>query len=423
MKAMNDLFDDELRRRLKAYTEEPDPRLWQSVLSQVSTGRTLRRKKPWVLWIAMGLIVTSGLYLFLNTEVGTGASVQATDSQEIPRPLPTDVDKEKETTGQMQNKANPAGTGTGLSGRREGSVKRNHIQNIPSASDRTLVVRDDDRVEIGDMSAIAPSTVSDIAVGISADNAIPTALENIPGRVRNNTNARPDTTQRNASRRDKKRHPFNVYFTIMPTMAYNRVEPNPHDNFIVESIDRLAAFSSERLGVRAELGAEYPVARRVNVFGGLVYFQRHQTIGYTEKQVSNTETKPGPNGEIIIEPDFSYVHKSFEHEVRNLGIQLGVNYQLRKKKFLHTAGTGIEFHTALNKSRPQAAEGTTNPSAYVFYNLYYRIQYPTETKLRAVVQPTFNYAFYINENLNAPFYIKPYGLGLNVGFTYNFLKP
>jgi hypothetical protein len=35
-------------------------------------------------------------------------------------------------------------------------------------------------------------------------------------------------------------------------------------------------------------------------------------------------------------------------------------------------------------------------------------------------QPTLNYSFYINQNLNAPFYVKPYGLGLNLGFTYNF---
>src|SRR5690606_35169040 len=207
MKAMNDLFDDELRRRLKAYTEEPDPRLWESVFAQVSTGRTLRRnrKRPWMLLILMGLVVTSGLYIFLNTEVGTGASVQVTDSQEIPRLLPTDVEKEKETAGQMQDKSNSTWSGTWLSGRREGSIKRNHIQNIPSVSDRTFVVRDDDRLEIDDMSAIAPSAVSDTAVGISADNAIPTALENFPGRVRNNNNVRSDTTQLRASMREKKR--------------------------------------------------------------------------------------------------------------------------------------------------------------------------------------------------------------------------
>jgi hypothetical protein len=48
------------------------------------------------------------------------------------------------------------------------------------------------------------------------------------------------------------------------------------------------------------------------------------------------------------------------------------------------------------------------------------LQYPSEGRLKAVFQPTLNYSFYINQNLNAPFYVKPYGLGLNVGVTYNF---
>ena len=88
---------------------------------------------------------------------------------------------------------------------------------------------------------------------------------------------------------EKKRNRPNIYFTIMPTLGYQRIEPNSQDNLIVESIDRVSAFSTDRLGVRAELGVEYPVKNRLNIFGGLVYFQRHQTIGYMEKTVGNTE--------------------------------------------------------------------------------------------------------------------------------------
>ena len=88
---------------------------------------------------------------------------------------------------------------------------------------------------------------------------------------------------------------------------------------------------------------------------------------------------------------------------------------------MQTLGTGFEFHMALNKlEESYQAEFTNNPSAYVFYNLYYRLQYPAEGRLKAVFQPTLNYSFYINQNLHAPFYVKPYGLGLNIGFTYNF---
>jgi len=93
---------------------------------------------------------------------------------------------------------------------------------------------------------------------------------------------------------------------------------------------------------------------------------------------------------------------------------------LSKRKFLQLIGTSIEFHKALNKSGSEKLQDFSNPSAYVFYNLYYRLQYPSEGRLRVVLQPTLNYSFYINQNLNAPFYVKPYGLGLNFGFTYNF---
>ena len=200
---------------------------------------------------------------------------------------------------------------------------------------------------------------------------------------------------------EKKRNRPNIYFTIMPTLGYQRIEPNSQDNLIVESIDRVSAFSTDRLGVRAELGVEYPVENRFNIFGGLVYFQRHQTIGYTEKTVGNTEILQGPDGEIILQPEFNYEHRTFDYEVRNLGVQIGVSYQLAKRKFLQTLGTGIEFHLALNKLE-ETPEFTNNPSAYVFYNFYYRIQYPADTKLRAVVQPTLNYSFYINQNQDSP---------------------
>jgi len=119
---------------------------------------------------------------------------------------------------------------------------------------------------------------------------------------------------------------------------------------------------------------------------------------------------------------FHNVFRSFEYELKNLGLQVGVSYELSRKILLQTLGTGFEFHVALNKlnSSPSTPEFTNNPSAYVFYNLYYRMQYPAEGRLRAVFQPTLNYSFYINQNVNAPFYVKPYGLGLNLGLTYNF---
>lgn len=60
------------------------------------------------------------------------------------------------------------------------------------------------------------------------------------------------------------------------------------------------------------------------------------------------------------------------------------------------------------------------PDSYMFVNVYYRLQYPHEGRWKAFVQPTFNYAVYTVENPNAPFQVRPYGFGLNLGCTYSF---
>jgi hypothetical protein len=204
-------------------------------------------------------------------------------------------------------------------------------------------------------------------------------------------------------------------------LGYQRVEANPTDNIIVESFQKVSNFSSKRLGVRAELGVEYALTSRVKVFGGVLYYQRKQTISYVERV--NTGVEHHTSGDTLtLEPQFSLEEKAFEYELKNVGVQVGLNYVLWKKKFLHVAGTGIEFHKALNKlSDVQKQQGfSSNPSTYVFYNLYYRVQYPAEGRLKAIFQPTLNYSLFLNRNMNAPFYVKPYGLGLNLGVTYSF---
>jgi hypothetical protein len=114
--------------------------------------------------------------------------------------------------------------------------------------------------------------------------------------------------------------------------------------------------------------------------------------------VEYTTVTQGPCGDVILVPEYKYIEKSFEYELKNLGVQVGLSYELSRKKLLQTIGSGFEFHVALNKlnSSPSAPEFTNNPSAYVFYNLYYRMQYPAEGKLRAGV-PTNVELFFLHQ--------------------------
>jgi hypothetical protein len=228
-----------------------------------------------------------------------------------------------------------------------------------------------------------------------------------------------DTEDKNEKSKSWKK--LGLYFTAMPTFGYNRIESNRSDNVMIESVEKISSFSGRRLGIRAEIGADFAISGRAKVFAGVLYYQRKQTIGYVEKTVTNVVQENVSDTTIVYDPQYVLENKTFEYELKNIGVQLGINYTLREGKFLHAAGTGIEFHKALNKLPEQDNPGFgSNPSTYVFYNLYYRIQYPAKGKLKAVFQPTFNYSLYLNQDMNAPFYVKPYGLGLNLGLTYSF---
>ncbi len=215
---------------------------------------------------------------------------------------------------------------------------------------------------------------------------------------------------------------LSLYLTAMPTFGYQRVEANQNDNVFVESISKVSNFSTKRLGVRAEIGAEYALNKKFRVFGGVLYYQRKQTIEYVERVPVNDVIENPVDTVVILQPEFTSQARTFEFELRNLGLQVGVNYVLKEKKFLHTIGTGIEFHKALNKLPDEQRDlgFSSIPSTFVFANLYYRLQYPAQGRLRAVFQPTFNYSLYLNQDMNASFFVKPYGLGLNVGVTYHF---
>jgi len=418
MKVMDESFDDELSKRLKQFSAEPRASLWDSIAARIETeDREVRlQKKMRIGWIFIfSSILIGGFFYFVTLDSERNSSIATTGKKkELMNDIPANVARKRDEVRPQppsQKKSN-AQKFEGLHPTQyKSSVESNTSIDFKIEGSTTTNKRESNPGDIpANQIEIAPTNDARMnEVARDSDNNL-TAVK---------TKAVKKVEQQPDNNLEKKRNRPNIYFTIMPTLGYQRIEPNSQDNLIVESIDRVSAFSTDRLGVRAELGVEYPVENRFNIFGGLVYFQRHQTIGYTEKTVGNTEILQGPDGEIILQPEFNYEHRTFDYEVRNLGLQIGVNYQLAKRKFLQTLGTGIEFHLALNKLE-ETPELTNNPSAYVFYNFYYRLQYPADTKLRAVFQPTLNYAFYINQNPDSPFYVKPYGLGLNIGFTYNF---
>ena len=71
MKNMDELFDDELRKRLREYYEEPDSRLWSNIVARNEAEQhtfTLRERKRIGYMAIAGLLVMSGIYYLINSD-------------------------------------------------------------------------------------------------------------------------------------------------------------------------------------------------------------------------------------------------------------------------------------------------------------------------------------------------------------------
>lgn len=451
MKNTHKSFYEELKRRLRNYAEEPDNDLWKGIVPYIAS---VSREPDWIVWVTRLSIVvialSTAVFIIFRQDAVTTQSVIIKNQMIMP-----------------DSPGSPAIDTLEVS---VTSDSHSPLQSFSSNLFKNpIVISDHDTVD----SKTPPVPLTLLRAELQWKKTIPSLPVNTDTRSRHNETAAAvstDTPTQNAispkpdkqavftkhpaeqqessasKKTNEKKKPFSLYFTAMPTFGYQRIESNSTDNLFIESIKRIPAFSADRLGVRLEAGAEVPLSKRWTIFGGLLYFQRQQTIEYIERQTENLMNgsapdtgDPGRSLDAI--PQYRYVEKSVDYELKNAGLQLGFNYHLwadrknpvgtaaivsskgvniPRRKFVHVLGSGIEFHKALN--RPDAlmqAEQFTDPSSFIFFNLYYRMQYPDAGRLRAVLQPTFNYSLYINETFNAPFYVKPYGLGLNFGATYN----
>ncbi len=207
---------------------------------------------------------------------------------------------------------------------------------------------------------------------------------------------------------------FTLYFQAMPTLTYNRVEANRNDDQLVLAVEKLPALSTDRMGVRIESGVTYPVSTKLNVFAGLLYYQKSQKIEYSLQQVDSVGVLA--DGDVIdLSPLHSEEKNTYNYQLQNIGLQLGMTYTIPSNKLESSVGLGVELHRSLRRSTHEIFQ---EPDLYLFYNVFYRVEYPKDKRFRLLAQPTFNYSLDLNKNLNTPFYVKPYGFGLNFGFTF-----
>ena len=424
-----------IKQRIGGYKEEPSDDLWSGIATSVNHRNVIARAKKWLI-----IETTASIFVFAAVTVAlltgtprvpqhaqgalteewiegggaqTGSSGERSDQSLGSRAVPVDSIRQELLKGDNRStNLIPSQSGPDLLSNDQDDYNQNEVDSI--VSDQNL------SSETHIQQAFAPGYLLHLPIP-SMDFTLPDRMLKKVALTKGELLRETEGKTKGSKDKVKKR---SVYLLLMPTLAYNRVEVNQQDNQLITDIDELSAFSPKRMGIRAEAGVNWHLSKKVSLFTGMVYFQRNQTIGYTLESFDSLRLETTSRGGLSAsyEPVHRQEQRSFEHNLKNIGLQVGIDYRLGSRIFDQSVGAGIELHKGLNKPNETNRESgfDEDPNFYSFYNVYYMLRYPRDKDFQFLLQPSFNYSFYLDRDIQAPFYVKPYGFGLNFGFTYKF---
>jgi len=376
--------DVSLGDRLGQYEEIPDAAVWTAVEKQMST------RSPW-----KKVVQTAFLMLILSSLMTTSG---------IEWTLP--VAKEQPTAPQhLANEIVPTDQAVVTHPANEDKTINTH-----DVAPRVVIARE--KVEVNERSLL-PAEREPRQREYTSSLQFPVVNPHMDGTLWVPRESKPANTVKKFERPARERRTVGAYALVMPTLGYQEVTPRTDDNVLIAGIDKLSAFSPRRLGIRAEAGLQIPLTEKWELNTGALLYVRSQTIGYRYYTPDQVLVTPMGNNTFEVRPEEQ--HGTFEYTVRNIGLFAGVNYQFKAQKYTQRLGAGLELHKGLSGQGRLSGD-----NLYLFGHLYYRLEMPLSKRFSLLVQPTLNYSLRLNERLTAPFYVKPYGLGLHAGVAFKF---
>jgi hypothetical protein len=481
---LDDIPDDNLRRRLENFRDDPDSELWKRISSKLPSdeGSVAERLESYSdepdesVWhsirkhlemqkfidrtLAIGNLMAIASFLLLifpvlqlnlrdattNAAVETPlANVPGDSSSQLPNPA--SVSSEKLTKDEASLNLKTVAPADGLTRRSDSllqdeaalkettrhgvTVNRNLQDSVSSAFEKMKTPTAQNELDISGVSfllqqktmngSLADSTRHSTTSVVATDFTETAAQHETDSSVERVIDQR--KTVAAADRKIEKEEKqirsgnYRIYSLVMPTFGYQQIKPVTTDDIFIHSIKKISAFSPKRLGVRVEAGVEKEISERVSLSAGLLYYQRKQTIAYEYTDAEQFTVVKSGGDSLHYKVEQPVLSSEFEYEVKNVGLTAGMAIGFRGKRFGQRVGVALEVHRSLSSSN---AEQPGDARFYLFGNMYYRISYRISKRFDAIFQPTFNYAMQLDQRITAPFYVKPYGLGLNAGVYYYF---
>ncbi|HEY3406407.1 MAG TPA: hypothetical protein VGK59_23630 [Ohtaekwangia sp.] len=405
-----ELFNN-LESRLRQYTEEPDEDSWNHIASALRPGGN-KRPTIWFERTTDMLAILLLIFLLWNTgKVAIDATPLVSDishtsndsatrnkTTALATEIPDSEDAGKETTFSENSPVQLIGNETA------GENHETLPEPVQMLSDPDYV-RDSATVLLQSHG----KTQSTNAIPIQTDSSVvkSTPVDSV---------ASIDQNIQEKKNKKKIRKHTQLYFTATPSLAFQKMTPTENDQVVVKGIVPESIMSTNRLGISLETGFQRRILKKLEVYGGISYYQQDQKITYEYQSNGSVVVEEADDG-IVFSPAIE--QREFEYSMRNLGISTGIFYQIKGGNLQHKAGIGLQYHQGLVKA--SEGSGYTNASSsYLSYQLSYRMQLQVNKRTSIFLQPNFTHSFYTQEKLDQPFELKPYRAGLGIGLLYSF---
>jgi hypothetical protein len=203
---------------------------------------------------------------------------------------------------------------------------------------------------------------------------------------------------------------------LTPSLSFQRAIPATSDDVIVQELSHVSILSAERLGISLDLGVQGFLTKRLEYYSGLSIYHQNQTLKYFYQKDNQAIVESAGGKGYTVTPKSS--EGFVNYEMLNLGVQAGILYNLYGKKLSHKIGAGLSYQHGFKNSNSESYNNSE--SSYFSYQVFYRNEARISSRVRVFVQPVFIQSIRVNEELKAPFNLKPYRAGIGFGILYDF---
>lgn len=404
---------NEVVKRISDYSEEPDDTVWSSINDKLHPNRDERL----VPWIERG----SGLVVLMFFSFLLGTNVNNEDVAVRLNYLPDDNHFEESLRSNKEVFHTEPDT---LSHLEVSPVTPAHSQSVYAKAESvhiyvsqkspgSFVVVDNDQ-KINEMVIVEnESTVGGKTSELKTDTI--QHIEEFMEQSHDDSEQAVSKEVAGTDNKTRRKRTLRIYGQFSPTIAFQRVTPTSHDGIVVKEILSRSLFSADRLAYGFEAGIQAPLTSRLEYYAGISFYKQSQRLHY-RYQTDQVAVETTNDNEYFVTPVEGTA--TVDYRMTNIGANVGIIYSFYGKRLKHQAGIGIGYQQGLQRSSSE--EYDNDKSGYLSGRIFYRNELVISRRMSFYIQPSFDHAFYVREELNAPFKLKPYSVSVGFGVLYNF---